>query len=94
MRSDPSLERLSVAAKLRTEYLSDHPQVLPTLKEWFATEWASHYGRGGPGNAQHSESISTHPHLSSWAAAAMVQRDHRIAGRVLRCSYSTDVVGG
>lgn len=105
-----ALERLSVAAKLRIEYLSDHPEVVPTLKEWFETEWASYYGPGGRGNAQHdltayangtklpvgvvafldneicgvaalkSESISTHSHLSPWAAAAMVRREHRGKG--------------
>jgi GNAT superfamily N-acetyltransferase len=40
-----------VAAKLRIEYLSQHPEVLSTLKEWFETEWASYYGPGGRGNA-------------------------------------------
>jgi GNAT superfamily N-acetyltransferase len=41
-----------VAAALRIEYLSDHPEVLPILKEWFESEWASYYGPGGRGNAQ------------------------------------------
>lgn len=99
-----------MAAKLRVEYLSDHPEVLPTVKAWFETEWASYYGPGGRGNAQRdltayangtglpvgvvaflndeicgvaalkSESIGTHSHLSPWATAAMVQRDHRGRG--------------
>jgi GNAT superfamily N-acetyltransferase len=105
-----TLERLSVAAKLRIEYLSNHPEVLPVLKQWFETEWASYYGLGGRGDAQRdlaayangtrlpvgvvafldneicgvaalkSESISTHSHLSPWAAAAMVNPAHRGRG--------------
>jgi GNAT superfamily N-acetyltransferase len=99
-----------VAAKLRIEYLSDHLEVLPTLKDWFEIEWASYYGPGGGGNAQRdlmayangvelpvgvvaflndeicgvaalkSESIGTHSHLSPWAAATLVRRDHRGRG--------------
>jgi GNAT superfamily N-acetyltransferase len=41
-----------MAAKLRIEYLSDHPEVLPILKEWFETEWAAYYGPGGRGDAK------------------------------------------
>ncbi|MGH7791728.1 MAG: GNAT family N-acetyltransferase [Thermodesulfobacteriota bacterium] len=37
--------------KLRVEYLADHPEVIPILKEWFETEWASYYGPAGPGDA-------------------------------------------
>jgi GNAT superfamily N-acetyltransferase len=99
-----------VATKVRIEYLSDHPAVLPTLKQWFETEWPSYYGPGGRGNAERdlktyangntlpvgvvaflnneiagvaalkSESIGTHSHLTPWAAAAMVRRDHRGRG--------------
>lgn len=38
--------------RLRIEHLADHPEVLPVLKEWFETEWASYYGPGGPGDAR------------------------------------------
>jgi GNAT superfamily N-acetyltransferase len=41
-----------VAARLRIDYLSNHPEVLPILKEWFETEWAAYYGPGGRGDAQ------------------------------------------
>jgi GNAT superfamily N-acetyltransferase len=41
-----------VATKVRIEYLSDHPAVLPTLKQWFETEWPSYYGPGCRGNAE------------------------------------------
>ena len=41
-----------MAAKLRIEYLSDHREVLPIIKHWFETEWASYYGCGGRGDAQ------------------------------------------
>jgi GNAT superfamily N-acetyltransferase len=43
---------MDVAAKLRIEYLADHPEVLPILKEWFETEWASYYGPGSRGDAK------------------------------------------
>lgn len=41
-----------MATKLRIEYLSDHPAVLPTLRQWFETEWSSYYGPGGRGSAE------------------------------------------
>jgi GNAT superfamily N-acetyltransferase len=37
---------------LRVEWLADHPEVLPILREWFETEWEAYYGPAGPGNAQ------------------------------------------
>jgi GNAT superfamily N-acetyltransferase len=37
---------------VRVEYLADHPEALPVLQVWFATEWATYYGPGGPGNAE------------------------------------------
>jgi GNAT superfamily N-acetyltransferase len=40
-----------VDIKLRVEYLADHPEVIPILKEWFETEWESYYGPAGPGDA-------------------------------------------
>jgi len=39
-------------SRIQVEYLADHPEVLPILKEWFETEWESYYGPGGPGDAQ------------------------------------------
>jgi GNAT superfamily N-acetyltransferase len=45
-------QRLNGVAKLRLDYLSNHPEVLPILKEWFETEWASYYGPEGRGDAQ------------------------------------------
>jgi GNAT superfamily N-acetyltransferase len=41
-----------MGSKLRIEYLSDHTEVLPTLKAWFEDEWATYYGPGGRGDAQ------------------------------------------
>jgi GNAT superfamily N-acetyltransferase len=38
---------------LQISYLADHPEVIPTLQEWFETEWAAYYGPGGPGCARH-----------------------------------------
>lgn len=37
---------------LSIEPLAAHPEVLPALQQWFEAEWPSHYGVGGPGNAQ------------------------------------------
>ena len=39
-------------AGLRLDYLSNHREMLPILKLWFETEWASYYGPEGPGDAQ------------------------------------------
>ncbi len=33
-------------------YLADVPSVLPVLRCWFESEWPSHYGALGPGNAE------------------------------------------
>jgi GNAT superfamily N-acetyltransferase len=41
-----------MSTKLRIAPLADHPETLPTLKEWFETEWESYYGPHGPGDAQ------------------------------------------
>lgn len=97
-------------SKIRIEYLADHPEVLPILKEWFETEWKSHYGPAGSGDAQSdllayanrgelpvgvvaffedelcgvaalkAESITTHSHLSPWAAAGLVSPVYRRRG--------------
>lgn len=34
------------------EMLAEHPELLPLLQRWFQTEWPSHYGADGPGNAE------------------------------------------
>ena len=34
------------------ESLSDHEWVMPTLAEWYRSEWEPYYGPDGPGNAQ------------------------------------------
>jgi GNAT superfamily N-acetyltransferase len=39
-------------SKLRIEHLADHPEAIPILKGWFESEWGSHYGPSGPGDAQ------------------------------------------
>jgi len=41
----------AMSATLRIEYLADHPEILPTLRRWFETEWRSYYGPDGPGDA-------------------------------------------
>ena len=38
--------------KLEIAPLADHTEVIPVLKQWFETEWASFYGPTGPGNAE------------------------------------------
>lgn len=38
---------------LKIEHLAAHPEVLPELRQWFETEWASYYGATGPGDADH-----------------------------------------
>jgi GNAT superfamily N-acetyltransferase len=37
---------------LRIRRLADHPEALPTLREWFESEWADYYGPTGPGDAE------------------------------------------
>lgn len=32
--------------------LSDHPEALPTLEQWFEAEWPAWYGPGGRGSAR------------------------------------------
>ena len=34
------------------DYLADHQEVVPLLKEWFEQEWEPYYGLKGPGNAE------------------------------------------
>ena len=36
---------------LKVELLTDHPEVLPSIREWFEREWAPYYGPEGPGDA-------------------------------------------
>ncbi|MBL0939409.1 MAG: GNAT family N-acetyltransferase [Gemmatimonadaceae bacterium] len=102
--------------RLRIARLADHPEVIPTIREWFETEWEPHYGPNGPGNAEQDllayangtelpvgvvaflgdepcgiaalkmGSITTHAHLSPWAAAGMVSplyRGQGIGGELL-----------
>lgn len=42
---------MSLNRSLRIDYLADHPEVLPLLKDWFEAEWADYYGPGGAGDA-------------------------------------------
>ena len=37
---------------LKIEPLADHPEFISSLQCLFETEWLSHYGPSGPGNAQ------------------------------------------
>ncbi len=37
---------------LRIAPLADHPEMIPTLTEWFEIEWPSYYGPDRPGDAQ------------------------------------------
>ena len=39
-------------SSIKIEQLALHPEVLPTLRHWFETEWPEYYGAGGPGDAQ------------------------------------------
>ena len=34
------------------ELISDHLEVIPTLTEWYQSEWEPYYGKNGPGNAR------------------------------------------
>lgn len=36
---------------VEVELLADHPEALPSLREWFEREWAPYYGPDGPGDA-------------------------------------------
>ncbi len=99
-----------MSTTLRIAPLADHPETLPTLKEWFETEWESYYGPNGPGDAEKdlvsymnrgelpvalvafirdelcgiaaltAASLTTHAHLSPWAAAGLVNPPHRRKG--------------
>lgn len=33
------------------EYLSDHPDVISELADWYVSEWEPYYGQTGPGDA-------------------------------------------
>ena len=39
-------------SSLSIEPLAAHLEVLPVLRQWFESEWPSHYGAGGPGDAE------------------------------------------
>jgi hypothetical protein len=34
------------------EGLAEHPECIPTLRDWFEREWPAYYGAGGVGNAE------------------------------------------
>ena len=34
------------------ELISDHLEVIPTLTEWYQSEWQPYYGEDGPGDAR------------------------------------------
>jgi len=34
------------------ELISDHLEVIPTLTEWYQSEWEPYYGKDGPGDAR------------------------------------------
>ena len=36
---------------MHIDYLSDHPELIPALADWYTTEWEPYYGKNGPGNA-------------------------------------------
>jgi len=38
--------------KLKIEFLADHPESIPVLKELFESEWEPYYGAVGPGDAE------------------------------------------
>ena len=48
---------LKYPAAMIIESLSDHEWVIPTLVEWYRSEWEPYYGADGPGDAQ-SELVS------------------------------------
>ena len=67
-----------MAAKLRIEYLSDHPEVLPILKEWFETEWASYYGPGGRGDAE--EDLVAYANRAKLPVGVVAFLENEVAG--------------
>ena len=34
------------------ELISDHLEVIPTLTDWYQSEWEPYYGKAGPGDAR------------------------------------------
>lgn len=36
---------------MKVELLADHAEAIPTLSEWYTSEWAPYYGKDGPGDA-------------------------------------------
>jgi GNAT superfamily N-acetyltransferase len=79
---------------LRISHLADHPDAVPVLKQWFEIAWADYYSREKlpvglvafyAGQlcgiaALKPDSISTHTHLSPWAAAGFVVPGFRRRG--------------
>ena len=37
---------------MKIERLSDHPEVIPQLADWYLSEWDAYYGAAGPGDAR------------------------------------------
>ena len=37
---------------MNIELLADHTDAIPTLSEWYKSEWEPYYGRRGPGDAR------------------------------------------
>ncbi len=42
----------SDARSMMIELIADHLEVLPTLTEWYQSEWEPYYGKDGPGDAR------------------------------------------
>ena len=60
------------------EYLADHPEVVPLLKEWFEQEWEPYYGLNGPGNAE--EDLLTCSRRDSLPIALIATCDGEVCG--------------
>ena len=64
--------------KLNIEFLADHPEAIPILKELFETEWEPYYGPKGPGDAKSDIIKSSNRHELPIALVGII--DGKICG--------------
>ena len=52
VRLRPKADRFSYLVAMNIQLLADYAEVIPTLTDWYLSDWEPYYGLNGPGDAR------------------------------------------